>query len=60
MTDEKPRIGKKGAAREIAKKLSELRKQPISNEVFRIIDEAEQKRKKSDKKIAKPIDGAEA
>jgi len=60
MNEQKPKIGKKGAAKEIAKKLSKLRKQPISSEIFRIIDESEQKRKKSDKKTAKPANEADA
>ncbi len=59
MTEQKPKIGKKGAAKEIARKFSELRQQPISKDVFRIVDEAYEKRKKSDKKIAKPKDEAE-
>lgn len=39
MRNEKPKVGKKGALKEVAKKLTELRKKPISKEVFEIIQE---------------------
>ncbi len=52
MTNEKPKIGKKGALREVTKKLTELRKKPISKEVFEIVQENFDRNQKS-KKIAK-------
>lgn len=52
MANEKPKIGKKGALREVTKKLTELRKKPISKEVFEIVQENFDRNQKS-KKIAK-------
>lgn len=49
---ETPKIGKKGAIKEVAKKLSELRKKPISKDVFEIVKENAKQDK--NKKVAKP------
>jgi len=47
MTEQKPKIGKKDAGRKIAKKLSDLRRKPISKKVLEIVEEiSEQKHKK--------------
>jgi len=59
MSEQKPRIGKKGAGREIAKKLSELRRKPLSQKILNIVNEIserEQNKQKDEKKIAKPTD----
>lgn len=56
MSEQKPRIGKKGAAREIAKKMSELRRKPISKDVLDIVEEISERNQKKNKKIAKPTD----
>lgn len=53
MSEQKPRIGKKGAAREIAKKLSELRRKPISKGVLDIVEEMSERTQNRKKKIAK-------
>ena len=57
MSEQSPKIGKKNAGRKIAKKLSELRRKPISKEVLEIIDEISE-RNQNNKKIANS-DGAE-
>lgn len=54
MSEQKPRIGKKGAGRRIAQKLSEIRRKPISKEILEIVDEVSQRNKKGDKKVALP------
>ncbi|MES2768570.1 MAG: hypothetical protein V4596_05425 [Bdellovibrionota bacterium] len=57
MSEQKPRIGKKGGAKEIAKKLTEIRRKPISKEIFDIVTEISERNRKSDnKKIAKSED----
>ena len=59
MSEQKPKIGKKGAGREIAKKLSEMRRKPLSQKIFNIVNEIserEQQKQKNEKKIAKPKD----
>jgi hypothetical protein len=57
MSEQKPRIGKKGGAKEIAKKLSEMRRKPLSKDLLQIIEEiSEQNKKNQQKKIAKPDD----
>jgi hypothetical protein len=53
LSEQKPKIGKKGAGREIAKKLSEMRRKPISQKIFNIVNEISERKKKSQKKIAK-------
>ena len=59
MSEQKPKIGKKGAGREIAKKLSEMRRKPLSQKILNIVNEIserEQQKQKDEKKIAKPKD----
>ena len=59
MSEQKPRIGKKGAGREIAKKLSEMRRKPLSQKILNVVNEIserEQKKQKDEKKIAKSKD----
>lgn len=59
MSEQKPKIGQKGAGREIAKKLSEMRRKPLSQKILNIvgeISEREQKKQKDEKKIAKNRD----
>jgi hypothetical protein len=48
-----PKLGKLGAVKSIAKKLTEVRKWPISKEVFEIVEE-NSKRNESRKKVAEP------
>ncbi len=47
-----PKLGKKGSTKQIAKKLTALRKKPISKEVFEIVDE-NWRRNQGHKKSAK-------
>lgn len=55
MTEHKPKIGKKGGLKEVAKKLADLRKRPVSQEVLEIVDENyERNQKQKDKRAAKP------
>lgn len=54
MNEQKPKIGKKGAIREIAKQFTELRKKPISPRVHDIVRENFERTQKENKKIAKP------
>lgn len=54
MSEQKPKIGKKGAIREIAKQLTELRKKPLSKKVFDIVEENFERTQKN-KKVAKPV-----
>ena len=59
MSEQKPKIGKKGVGREIAKKLSEMRRKPLLQKIFNIVNEIserEQQKQKNEKKIAKPKD----
>ncbi len=46
MSEQKPNIGKKGAGREIAKKLSEARRKPISKELINIVNEISEREQK--------------
>ena len=47
----------KGGAKEVAKKLSEIRRKPISKEVLKIVSDISQRNKENQqKKIAKPDD----
>ena len=55
MSEQKPKIGKKGTIREIAKQLTELRKKPISKKVFDIVEE-NYRRGEKNKKVAKPTE----
>ena len=48
-----PKLGKSGLIKPIAKKLTALRKKPISKEVFEIVDE-NFNRNQGQKKVAKP------
>lgn len=59
MSEQKPKIGKKGAIREIAKQLTELRKKPLSKKVFEIVEENYERNQKN-KKVAKPNGDLEA
>ena len=56
MSEQKPKIGKKGAGREIAKKLSEMRRKPISQKILNIVNEISEREQKNQKKIAKSTD----
>ncbi len=56
MSEEKPKIGQKNAGREIAKKLNELRRRPISNKILNVVNEISEREKRGKKKIAKPND----
>jgi len=53
MSEQKPRIGKKGTAKTLTKKFSEIRKKPLSKRVFEIVEENFE-RTGNQKKIAKP------
>ncbi len=56
MSEQKPKIGKKGAGREIAKKLSEMRRKPLSQKILNIVNEISEREQKNQKKIAKSTD----
>ncbi len=56
MSEQKPKLGKKGAGREIAKKLSEMRRKPLSQKILNIVNEISEREQKNQKKIAKSID----
>ena len=60
MSEQKPKIGKKGAVSEIAKQLTELRKKPISPKVHDIVRENFERTQKNNKKVAKPSGDIEA
>ena len=60
MSEQKPKIGKKGAIHEIAKELTELRKKPISSKVHDIVRENYERAQKENKKVAKPPGDLEA
>ncbi len=51
---QKPRVGKKGGAKRVAKELTKIRKSPLSKKVYDIVDE-NHRRQNSDKKSAKPL-----
>lgn len=51
MSNSTPKIGKKGAIKDVAKKLTELRKKPLSGRVFEIVKEDAERRR--NKKVAK-------
>lgn len=59
MKNQNPKIGKKGAIKEVAKSLTELRKKPLSKKVFEIVHE-NYDRNNTNKKVAKPINDLEA
>ncbi len=50
------KIGKKGGAKRIASELTKIRRTPISNEVFEIVENFNKNNKQTDKKSAKPTD----
>jgi hypothetical protein len=52
MSEQKPKLGKKGAAKALTKKFTELRKTPLSKRVFEIVKE-NYERTNSQKKSAK-------
>lgn len=54
MSEQKPKLGKKGSIKEIAKELTELRKKPISPKVHDIVRENYERTQKDNKKVAKP------
>lgn len=56
MSEQKTKIGKKGAGREIAKKLSEMRHKPISQKILNIVNEISEREQKNQKKVAKSTD----
>ncbi len=47
---------KKGAGRRIAKIISEIRKQPLSDKLLKILEEISEDEKKRQKKVAKTRD----
>lgn len=53
MTNQKPRIGKKGGAKRVARELTRIRETPLSKRIFEIVEESDDQR--SDKKSAKPL-----
>lgn len=60
MSEQKPKIGKKGGARGVAKMLTEIRRKPVSKKVLQIIEESDKASKQQqDKKVAKPYGEAE-
>ena len=56
MLEQKPKLGKIGALKEVTKKLTELRKKPLSKKVFDIVQENYDRPQpnQGNKKIAKP------
>jgi hypothetical protein len=59
MSEQKQVVGKKGTLKKIAKKLTEMRRKPLSKRVFEIVEESYRKNIE-DKKTAKPIHDIEA
>lgn len=53
MSEQKPRIGQKGAGREITKKLSEARRKPLSKELINIVNEISEREKRKRKPFHK-------
>lgn len=53
MSEQKPKLGKKGALKEVTKKLTELRKKPLSKKLFEIVQE-NYERNQTNNKVAKP------
>lgn len=57
MDNKVPKLGKKGAIKEVAKQLTELRKKPLSKKIHDIVHE-NYERNENLKKVAKPnVDG---
>lgn len=59
MSEQKIKYGKQGALKEITKKLSELRKKPLSKKVFDIVQD-NFNQNQTNKKVAKPAQDVEA
>lgn len=59
MSDQKLKIGQKGGAKEVAKKLSEIRKKPISKAILDIVSEIDQRKKENPKKKIAKSENAE-
>ena len=59
MSEQKIKYGKKGALKDVAKKLTELRKKPLSKKVFEIVQE-NFNQNQTNKKVAKPAGDLEA
>lgn len=53
MTNQKPRIGKKGGAKRVAQELTKIRETPLSKRIFEIAEESNDP--KPSKKSAKPL-----
>jgi hypothetical protein len=53
MTNQKPRIGKKGGAKRVAQELTKIRETPLSKRIFEIVDESNDQ--KPSKKSATPL-----
>ncbi len=49
MSGQKPKLGQKGAIREIAKELTELRKSPLSPKTYDVVRESYEQARKDDK-----------
>lgn len=60
MSEQKTKLGKKGAIHEIAKKLTELREKPVSPKVHEIVRENYERNQKDNKKVAKQSGDLEA
>ena len=62
MTEQGIKIGKKGALKEVVKKLTGLRKKPLSKKVFEIVQDNydRQQSEERNKKIAKTNNNLEA
>lgn len=60
MSEQKPKLGQKGAIREIAKEMTEIRKSPLSPKVHDVVRENAERTRKNDKKTAKPASDLEA
>jgi len=55
MSNQKPKLGKKNALKEVTKKLTALRKKPLSKKVFEIVQE-NYERNQTNKKVAKDLE----
>lgn len=58
MDNKPPKLGKKGALKEVSRKLTELRKKPLSKKIFEIVQENYENNEKN-KKVAKPMSDLE-
>ena len=61
MVEQKPKIGKKGAAAGVTKKITAIRKAPLSKNIFEIVEKAFEKNQKPNpqRKSAKSKDDLE-